>query len=245
MAVTGRIVSPRLSVLASLAASVLVAACSGSNGTGSLGGDAGSGSSSGGSSGGGSGSSSGGSSGGSSGSSSGGSSGSSSGSSSGGSSGSSSGGTSYETVTINFDELPGNTKVTTQYAPHATFSCGSPASGNNFNSAFDPGDLGQSLPNFICSDDEECDTDYVVVFGAPVDGLAFDAIGVNDMGTVATLVIHQGSTVTSIPFVGKGNDLVAVHVDLSPYPGVTEVDVTKITDPAGFGLDTFVFQYPN
>jgi len=240
MDVPGRRVLSRVSVLSSLAAAVLVAACSGSSGPGSIGGDAG-GSSSGGSSGSSGSSSSGGGSGNSSGGSSGGSSGS---SSSGGSSGSGSGGVTYQKVTINFDELPSNTRVTTQYAPHATFSCGGTASATNVNEAFDPGNLGQSLPNFICSDDEQCDTDVLVAFGAPVDGLAFDAIGVNNDGPAATIVIHQGSAQTSIPLVGKGNDVVAVHVDLSSYPGVTEVDVTKIIDSAGLGLDTFVFQYP-
>jgi hypothetical protein len=152
----------------------------------------------------------------------------------------------YESVTIDFDELPGNTRVTTQYAPHATFSCSGGASSSvDFNAAFNPGALGQSMPNIICSDDEQCDTDTLVVFGAPVDALAFDAIAVNDTGTVATVVVHQGSTQTSVPLVGKGNVQVPVHVDLSMYAGVTEVDVTKITDEGGIGLDTFVFQYPN
>ena len=62
-------------------------------------------------------------------------------------------------VTINFDELPDNTAVATQYAPQATFSGVT---------AFDPGNFGQSMPNFICSDMEQCDSDYTVVFGAAV-----------------------------------------------------------------------------
>jgi hypothetical protein len=260
MHATARIVALRLSISLGFAVAALVAACSGTSGTrlggsdsgsasgGSSGSSAGgsSGSSSGSGSGNSSGSSSGGSGGSSSGSGSGGSSGSSSGSTSGGSSGSGSGGNTYDAVTINFDELPDDTKVTTQYAPHATFSCGNGASStNNFNVAFDPFNLGQSPPNFICSDDQECNSDYIVVFGAAVNGLAFDAIGVDNLGTVATLVIHQGSVQTSVPVVGQGNTKVPVHIDLSPYPGVSEVDVTKIVDPGGFGLDTFVFQYPN
>jgi hypothetical protein len=164
----------------------------------------------------------------------------------GGSSGQGDGGAKSEagstsTVTIDFDELPDSTTITNQYAQYATFA----SQDRGSVVAFDPLDLGQSMPNFICSDTKQCDTGYVVAFAKGVSALRFDAIGVNSTGAVATIQIHQGSTSTSIPLVGQGQTMVPVHVDLSGYSNVTEVDVVNIMDLGGIGLDTFVFDLPN
>jgi hypothetical protein len=152
------------------------------------------------------------------------------------------GSTAYATVTINFDDLSNKTKVTTQYATHATFSSNTGVDVI----AFDPSSwpFGQSPPNFICGG-SQCTGDLFVDFAKPVRNLRFRAIGADKTGQVATLHVFQGSTAEPAQHLdGKGDDTVPVDVDLSSFTGVTRLEVVSITDPGGLGLDDLVFDFP-
>ena len=140
------------------------------------------------------------------------------------------------TVKITFDELSPDTKVTTQYAPDVTF-----ASKTGDILAYDPGEFGQSKPNFICTGSGDCATDLTLTFTHGVRGISFDALGVNDTGAIATVQLTPGG---SVPIVGQGMVDVPVHVDLSTFTGVTSLVVTNITDAAGIGYDNFTFEAP-
>jgi hypothetical protein len=148
------------------------------------------------------------------------------------------GATGTTTVVINFDDLTLATKVTTQYADHATFSC---PSGDivALNTA-----VVQSPPNFICGT-LTCTGAMILEFARPVSGIHFTVIGVNATGKVADIVLYEpGGSSATVDLVGQGNANLPVPVDVSSYSNVTRLEITNITDLSGLGADDFTFQFP-
>jgi hypothetical protein len=147
-------------------------------------------------------------------------------------------------VVINFDELSHPTIVTTQYLPHAEFSAGA----GHVLTTISGGSAGQSEPNYVCpaaDDVVDCTVDMIVDFPAPVFGLRFHVVGVNDTGEVASLEVHvDGEPVATLPLVGQGTQHIPIEVDLGSFRGVTRVEMTDITDYIGVGWDDFSFQAP-
>jgi hypothetical protein len=146
----------------------------------------------------------------------------------------------YDDVTINFDELQGETVVTSTY-PTVGFTSDQAALDVV---AFDPTFVGQSKPNFICAG-TRCDGGFVMTFTKPVEALHFNAVGVNAGGKAATINVYESGTLTkTLDLVGKGSLTTPVPVDLSSAHAVTKVEVTDVTDFAGIGLDDFTFKAP-
>ena len=74
---------------------------------------------------------------------------------------------------------------------------------------------------------------------------SFDAIGVNDTGTISTVQVYvAGEAAASVPMIGQRMLATPAHIDLTRYSNVTRVDVTDITDEAGLGLDNIAFHIP-
>ncbi len=148
-------------------------------------------------------------------------------------------------VDINFDDLPqGGTTgvpVTNQY-PSATFSSIS----GYVNYVSTQPSLTSSPPNFICTGPVggaiDCAHDTIVDFTTPVSGLTFDAIGVNDTGTVANIdVFGTTGLLATVPVVGRASVSTPELQDLSSYSNVTRIRIYNITDAAGIGWDDFIF----
>lgn len=140
---------------------------------------------------------------------------------------------------INFDNLPVNTVVSSQY-PQAVFSS-------------DPGEvlltvaqnLGSSLPNFICTalaaGAIDCTHSVIVKFTSPVNNLTFLGTGVNDTGKVAEVDVFQNGVLSSTVDMVGISTIAPVLVDLSAFTNVTSIDIHNVTDTAGIGWDDFIF----
>jgi hypothetical protein len=148
-------------------------------------------------------------------------------------------------VVINFDDLPQGgltgVVVTNQY-PTATFSS---TTGNVNYVTTQPQYIGTN-GNFICTGPDpgsiDCMEDTFVNFTAPVNGLTFDAIGVNDTGQVAVVDVYNSSgLVASVPIIGNAGVDSPQLVDLSAYSNITEIHIRNITDGGGIGWDNFSF----
>lgn len=146
-------------------------------------------------------------------------------------------------VVINFDDLPRGgitgVVVTNQY-PSATFSSNG---GVNYVTT-QPSYYG-SPPNFICTGRYgaiDCQQDTIIDFRGPVDGLTFNAMGVNDTGQVALIDVYQhGALTATVPVIGHASSYAPELQDLSQYNGITRIQIRNITDSAGIGWDDFSF----
>jgi hypothetical protein len=149
----------------------------------------------------------------------------------------------YDQVTINFDDLPNAATVTNQYGAHASFS----SEAGHFNTTQARSEPGSSPPNYLCASQSAgvCGFNYAtyVDFARPVGMLSFHAIGVQTahakFGQVR--VSYAGGTVDVDMVNPSANSYVVV--DLSMYDLVNRIEITN-TDPAGIGLDDFLFEFP-
>jgi len=141
-------------------------------------------------------------------------------------------------VVINFDELTSDTPVTNQYATHALFTTDSvPATADA------AVEVGQSEPNFLIAG-SAFDTMHplYVDFTTPVSNLRFNALAIEDTGTIATVRVLSGTNLLgTVDVQGKGTDRTPVPVDVSAYDGVTRIEVVDITDLYGIDYDDFAF----
>jgi hypothetical protein len=141
---------------------------------------------------------------------------------------------------IDFSNLADGTVVTDQY-PGVTFS----STPGNVNYVSDQS--GYNTPSFICTGPTggsiDCTADTIMDFATPVSGLTFDAVGVNDTGVQVAEVEVYGSDglIATVPIIGDGGGYTAQLVDLSAYSGITSIDITDITDPAGIGWTNFSY----
>jgi len=148
-------------------------------------------------------------------------------------------------VTIDFDSLERWDVVTTQF-PEASFS-----TEDGFQITVRTGDLGSSLPNFICTDPAGspdlgppygCSNDIIVSFSSSVSGLSFLAIGGDDVGVTAQVnVFSSGSYLDTIGIVTDGTPLIPDLVDLTAFEDVTSIRIHSVIDNAGLGFDDFTF----
>jgi hypothetical protein len=144
-------------------------------------------------------------------------------------------------VTINFDNLPMNHDVTTQYAAHATFS--TDPGGHNL--IGDVGAVGQSQPNYLCTCWTGTSLNTYVDFAAPVEQLTFRGLCINTVGKAAQVnVFTNGARAGVFDVVGTGDCAVGVKYDLSAYHRVTRIEIVNITDNQGIGWDDFTFLFP-
>jgi Kelch motif protein len=147
-------------------------------------------------------------------------------------------------VVIDFDLLAAGVPVTNQYAD-ATFS-----SDSGFLAWTVATSQGNSLPNAIATGPAAGGVDGThdldVDFPRPVVGLAFDAIGVDGAGNVATVNVYErGLFAAALPIDGLGTPAVPVHVDLSVYRDVTRIEIVSVGDAGGIAWDDFVFGIPS
>ena len=90
-------------------------------------------------------------------------------------------------TTINFDNLADGTVVTNQYAGVVFSSVGGTV---NVTLAEN---LGTSLPNFICTGTPaiNCTGETILTFSSAVANLIFKGVGINNVGTVASVDIFE------------------------------------------------------
>lgn len=145
---------------------------------------------------------------------------------------------------INFDDLSGNTVVTTQYsALDAVFSSVS----GFVNYITDQPQYEGTPPNFLCTGPVngsiDCAEDTYVTFATPVNGLTFQAIGINNISpNVAQVDVYtNGSFDSTVIISGNDQDLAPELIDLSSFTNVSEIHIYDITDGGGIGWDTFTF----
>jgi hypothetical protein len=143
-------------------------------------------------------------------------------------------------ITIDFDALATGIVVDNQFA-EAKFSA--PVGYENWTVA---AGSGATAPNMICTGTSggsiDCTEDTYVDFPCPVASLRFDAIGVDDTGTVASInVFESGALTATVPVEGAGDPTTPVHVDLTDYPNVTRIEIFGIVDTGGIGWDDFRF----
>jgi hypothetical protein len=146
-------------------------------------------------------------------------------------------------ATINFDSLANEDVVTSQYGSLATFSS---ASGEEI-VAYDYSSVyGGSVPNFICTaslkSGEDCAQSVFVDFTNPVDALYFNALGVDDTGTVAQVNVFESDVFdTTVDVTGVASPFTPLSVDLSAFTDVTRIEIVDVTDVGGVGYDDFRF----
>lgn len=137
---------------------------------------------------------------------------------------------------INFDDLPNHTIVTNQYSGVSFSSDG----GNVLEVISFP--FASSAPNIVAGNNTNGFADVIINFDTPVNALSFDAIGVNNAGTVGLIDIYQNNSFTAtVNLLGQGTVLVPDYVDLSAYSDVTGIKIYSITDLLGYGYDNFQF----
>ena len=148
-------------------------------------------------------------------------------------------------VTIDFDSLERWDVVTTQF-PEASFS-----TEDGFQITVRTGDLGSSLPNFICTDlagapdigpPYGCSNEIIISFSNGVSGLSFLAVGGDHVGVAAQVdVFSSGSYADSIGIVTDGSPFIPDLVDLTAFEDVTSIRIHSVIDNAGLGFDDFTF----
>ena len=155
-------------------------------------------------------------------------------------------GRSVRADTVNFDDLPGGTVVTNQYASQdITFSS---TNGEVIYVTTQP-QYQSTPPNFICTGPAggsiDCAGTVVFNFATPVDGLQFDAVGnQNEIGTpFAQADIYENGvlTVQGLNLLVSQGNFLPDHQNFSAYSDITEVVIFDNTDPAGTGYDTFSY----
>jgi hypothetical protein len=155
----------------------------------------------------------------------------------------------YKRITINFDDVPSGTTITTQYKQHATFSS---AQGCSLVTSTSAG-AAASKPNYVwtyysCSGATKgSKAPYFIDFSKPVRHVAFTLVGVNSSSKVATLrLVHaqpgKGPTVSDV--IGLGSYQKPVVVDLPQSADVVRVEIVDVSDAYGLGLDDVQFDFP-
>jgi hypothetical protein len=103
-------------------------------------------------------------------------------------------------------------------------------------------------PNFICTaaGSLDCTGETILEFSTPVNHLAFDALGVNNVGfDIAHIDVYQRGVLSSTVFVaGAAQGYDPLHIDLGAFRAVTKIRIYAISDGAGIGWDTFSFDVP-
>lgn len=137
---------------------------------------------------------------------------------------------------INFENLTAGTVLTNQYAA-AVFS----STPGKVIHVWSDNDLNGTPPNFICP--TSCTNELIVDFTGAVNGLNFQALGINDTAaSVAQVDVWvAGALAGTVPIPGAGELFSPRLVDLSAFASVTRIRVHSITDTAGIGWDTFRF----
>jgi hypothetical protein len=142
---------------------------------------------------------------------------------------------------VNFDDVPNLTVISNQYSP-AIFS----STAGFVPLTFGDPTIAHSGPNFLCPNTvplTNCQHDLIVRFTTPVQMLRFYAVGVSNVGPVATIdVTTQKSGVLHYTVVGDGHTFTPILQDLSAINGgITNIRVHDDTDPNGIGWDDFSF----
>lgn len=143
-------------------------------------------------------------------------------------------------IAIDFDTLATGVAVTTQY-PEASFS-----STAGFENVTVAAASGASAPNMLCSAPiggaPDCAHDTILGFPCPVASLTFHAIGVDSVGTAATVDLWSGTSLLgSVAVVGAGTPSTPLVVDCTAFSDVSKVVISGISDPGGIAWDDFQF----
>lgn len=147
-----------------------------------------------------------------------------------------------QAVVINFDDLAENTIITDQYA-EATFSSLTDGRDIRANYFYD---IGQSLPNMMCSQPigglGHCVGDIAIDFTDAVNNLTFLSVGDNSDGITALVDIFVNNSFSAtFNIVTDGITSVTDLHDLSAFSNITRIVIREQTDPAGLGFDDFTF----
>jgi hypothetical protein len=145
---------------------------------------------------------------------------------------------------INFDDLTNGTVVTNQYAAlDAIFS----STAGNVNYITAQPQYNGTPPNFLCTGPAgggiDCIEETILDFAIPVNGLTFQALGINNtQADVAQVDVFTNGVFNStviIPGAAQGNNPEVIN--LSGFTDVTKIRIYDITDGGGIGWDTFTF----
>lgn len=145
---------------------------------------------------------------------------------------------------INFDDLSNGTVVTNQYASLDAIFSSTPG---NVNYITTQPSYNGTPPNFLCTGPTgggiTCTADTIVTFATPVNGLTFQALGINNTSAnVAEVNVYTNGVFASTVIIpGAAQGLDPELIDLSGFSNVTQIDITDITDGGGIGWDTFTF----
>ncbi len=143
-------------------------------------------------------------------------------------------------IAIDFDALTLGSVVTSQYAD-ATFSAES-----GHENLVVAATAGASAPHMLATAPigglPDGSHSTIVDFPCPVASLSFAAIGVDSVGTAATVdVWSAGILAGSIDVAGTGTPGVPVRIDLTSFTEVTRLEIRSIADVGGIGWDDFLF----
>jgi hypothetical protein len=149
--------------------------------------------------------------------------------------------TSYDRVTLAFDELASGTVLATQYAAHATFASDPGCEISTSSSA----GVAASQPNYIWTY-YSCATgasaSYFVDFAKPVRHVQFSLVGVNSSTKCATVrLVHTNGSISSSDAVGHGDYAVPVVIDLTDSSDVKRLEIVDVNDAYGLGVDDLAF----
>jgi hypothetical protein len=147
-------------------------------------------------------------------------------------------------IVINFENLSNGEVITNQYSGlGAIFSS---TTGNN-NYVTTQGGYNGTPPNFLCTGPVgggiNCAAETIVDFLAPVSGLTFQGLGINNtQSDVAHIDIFQNNVFSgSVVLPGAGESYNPLLVDLSGFSDITRIRIYNITDGGGIGWDTFTY----
>ncbi len=143
-------------------------------------------------------------------------------------------------VGIDFDTLATGVAVTSQYA-EAAFS-----SSAGFENIAVASANGATAPNMLCTAPlggaADCTHDTFIDFPCPIASLTFHAIGVDNVGSVATVDVYSnGLLAGSVDVVGAGTPATPLLVDCTAFGDVSRVEIKSISDVGGVAWDDFQF----
>jgi len=152
--------------------------------------------------------------------------------------------THYDRITLAFDEVAGQTTITSQYASHATFSTDAGCEISTSSSA----GVASSQPNYIWtyySCDHGPSASYFIDFAKPVKHISFALVGVNSSSKCATVrLVHGNGNADTSDAIGKGDYSIPVAVDLPASSDVKRLEIVDVDDAYGLGVDDLAFDFP-
>lgn len=151
-------------------------------------------------------------------------------------------------IIVDFDDqLGGLPPIQTNglFNDHVTFS----TNDDNILMIFEgAGFVGGSSPNLltagVSTTTDNFNGDIYMDFTAAANNVSLDIASDNDLGNIALLSIAHAGGTDVIDVVGNGNFTDVIAMDLTQYMDVTRIELYRITDEFGLGIDNLAFTAP-